>query len=99
MTRPLGILLWSDGAPLVIEGGGERVLWEQASRLAKRGHRVCIVSRHPAHGKTETVARQDVRIRHFPSDRRSLPRFLFNSIIEARRVVDHTLAEEGSDVV
>ncbi|HWU38845.1 MAG TPA: glycosyltransferase family 4 protein, partial [Candidatus Acidoferrum sp.] len=99
MTRPLGILMVSDVSPLVIEGGGERVLWEQASRLAKRGHRVCIVSRRPGNGKTETVERQDVRIRYFPSDRRSILHFLFSSIGEARWAVDHTLAEEGSDVV
>jgi glycosyltransferase involved in cell wall biosynthesis/SAM-dependent methyltransferase len=89
----------SDVSPLHIEGGGERVLWEQASRLAKRSHRVRILSRSPAEGSPDTVEREGVRIRHFPTDRRFLLRFLFSSILQARRAVSQLLAEESSDVL
>ncbi len=89
----------SDLSPVVIEGRGGRVLWEQASRLAQRGHRIRILSRSPAEGSPDTVEREGVRIRHFPTDRRSLLRFPFSSILQARRAVDHALAEEGSDVL
>jgi len=99
MTDSLRVLMISDLSPLAIEGGGERVLWEQASRLVKRGHRVRILSRSPRDGFTETVERQGVSLHQFPVDRRSLVRFLFNSIVEARRAVDHALAEEGSSVL
>lgn len=99
MTPVLRVLMVSDLSPVVIEGGGERVLWEQASRLAQRGHRIRILSRSPAEGSPDTVEREGVRIRHFPSDRRPLLRFLFSSIVEARRAVTLALAEEASDVL
>lgn len=99
MTLVLRVLMVSDVSPVVIKGGGERVLWEQATRLARRGHRIRILSRSPADGSPETVEREGVRIRHFLADRRSLLRFLFTSILEARRAVSHVLAEEGSDVL
>lgn len=89
----------SDVSPLTIEGGGERVLWEQASRLVKLGHRVRILSRSPRDGLTETVERQGVSLHHFPADRRSLMRFFVSSIREARRAVARILAEEDCDVL
>ncbi len=89
----------SDVSPLCILGGAERILWEQASRLAKRGHRVRIVSRHPAEAVAETAEREGVRIRHYPADRRSPLRFLFSSILGARRAVTAALAEEGCDIL
>lgn len=89
----------SDLSPLAIEGGGERVLWEQASRLVKRGHRVRILCRSPRDGFTETVERQGVSLHHFPADRRSLFRFFASSIRQARRAVTRLLAEEASDVL
>lgn len=99
MTDSLRVLMISDLSPLAIEGGGERVLWEQASRLVKRGHRVRILSRLPKDGLTEAVERQGVSIHHFPVDRRSSLRFFASSIREARRAVTRILAEENSDVL
>ncbi|MEK7220480.1 MAG: glycosyltransferase family 4 protein, partial [candidate division NC10 bacterium] len=99
MTDSLRVLMISDLSPLAIEGGGERVLWEQASRLVKRGHRVRILSRSPRDGFTETVERQGVSLHQFPVDRRSLVRFVASSIRQARQAVTRLLAEENSDVL
>ncbi len=99
MTSALRILMVSDLSPLHIAGGGERVLWEQASRLRKIGHQVRILSRAPADGVADTVEREGVRIRHFPVDRRSLLRFVRGSILEARRAAGRELAEADADVL
>lgn len=99
MTSALRILVISDASPFVMEGGAERVLWEEASRLVKAGHEVRIVSRSLANGTVETVERQGVRIRHFPSDPRSPLRFVVSSILQARRVAAQALAESDADVL
>ncbi|MBI4562269.1 MAG: glycosyltransferase family 4 protein, partial [Candidatus Rokubacteria bacterium] len=99
MTSALRVLAVSDVSLLAMEGGGERVLWEHASRLLKAGHQVRILSRSPSDRTPETVERQGIRIRHFPVDRRSLLRFLRTSIFEARRAVAGELVEGDADVL
>ena len=47
MARSLDILAVTDASPPAIGGGAERVLWEQATRLAARGHRVRVLARAP----------------------------------------------------
>ena len=99
MSASLRILAVSDVSPMRIEGGAERVLWEQASRLVKRGHRVSILSRCPVKGIAETIERRGVRIRHYPVNRRSSLRFLLSSILEARRAFGEAFAEESYDLL
>lgn len=99
MTSSLRILMVSDLSPLDIRGGGERVLWEQATRLAGRGHQVRVVCRSPSDGAAEVVDRDGVRIRHFSVDRRSLLRFLRSSIVEGRRAADRELAGGEADLL
>lgn len=99
MTSPLRILAVSDVSPLVIGGGAERMLWEQASRLVKVGHNVRILSRSTSDVVAGMVEHQGVRIRHFPSDQRSLLRFVRSSILEARQAVAQELAEADADVL
>ena len=99
MTRSLRILMVSDVSPASILGGGERVLWEQASRLAMRGHAVHILSRCPAGGAAAAIERQGVVIRHFPADRRSLPCFFVSSILQARRAVTRLVAEARWEIL
>jgi glycosyltransferase involved in cell wall biosynthesis len=89
----------SDVSPTRPEGGGERMLWEQASRLAARGHRVRILSRARPDGAEGRLDRDGVHIRHFPVDRRSLVRFLRGSILAARRAASADLAESPADVL
>lgn len=99
MTSSLRILLVSDLSPVAVTGGAERVLWEEASRLAQWGHQVRILSRAPADALPETVERQGVRIRHFPVDRRSLLRFVRTSVLGARAAAGQELATAGADVL
>lgn len=99
MTSGLRILVISDVSPAHIRGGGERVLWEQASRLVKLGHEVRILSRAPTHETEERVERQGVRIRHFHSDQRSLLRFVRSSILQSRRTAAQELDEADADVL
>jgi glycosyltransferase involved in cell wall biosynthesis len=89
----------SDVSPVDVKGGAERVLWEQASRLAAFGHKVHVLSRSPANGTAETIERQGVRISHFPADRRSFVRFFLGSIREARQAAARELTEAGADVI
>ncbi len=99
VTSALRVLMMSDVSPVDIKGGAERVLWEQASRLAAVGHQVHLLSRSPADGVAETIERQGVRIAHFPADRRSFVRFLLGSIREARQAAARELTEAGADVL
>ncbi len=99
MMRPLRILVVSDVSPLSIVGGGERVLWEQASRLQRLGHDVRIVSRTPADGAATTVEGGGVRVRHFCVNRRSDLRLLVSSIVEARRAATKELARQDADLL
>lgn len=97
MTRSLRILAVADVSALAPGGGAERVLWEQAVRLAARGHRVGVVGR--AAGAGGQTVRGGVRIEEFAVDRRSLPAFVRSSIVEPRRRVARWLAREGADVL
>jgi glycosyltransferase involved in cell wall biosynthesis len=97
MSPDLRVLMVSDVSPLVMAGGAERVLWEQSSRLVRRGHRVQVLSRYPAEDVAESLEREGVRIQHYPVDRRSTLRFFFSSILQARKAVTRILAEEGFD--
>jgi glycosyltransferase involved in cell wall biosynthesis/SAM-dependent methyltransferase len=89
----------SDVSPARPEGGGERMLWEQASRLAARGHEVRVLSRAHSAGADDRAEWQGVRLRHFPVDRRSLVRFIRTSILEARRATSEELEAAGADVL
>jgi len=99
MTPSLRVLMVSDVSPTRILGGAERVLWEQASRLVRRGHAVQILSRCPAGGAAAAIEQQGVGIRHFSPDRRSLLRFLLSSILQARRAVARLLSEAGWEIL
>jgi glycosyltransferase involved in cell wall biosynthesis/ubiquinone/menaquinone biosynthesis C-methylase UbiE len=93
------ILIVSDVSPIAVLGGAERVVWEQASRLAAAGHRVRVVSRAPRHGGEGAVVYRDVPVRHFAVDRRTLRGFLRTSILGARRAVAEEVDAHGADVL
>ncbi len=99
MPSGLRVLVVSDVSPLTVASGGERVLWELASRLARAGHAVRILARAPADGVPAEIERQGVILRHFPADRRSRLRLLRSSIVEARRAVIRALGEAEADVL
>jgi glycosyltransferase involved in cell wall biosynthesis/SAM-dependent methyltransferase len=90
----------SDVSPSHPLGGGERMLWEQARRLAERGHDVRLVSRADRDAAAAvSIERERVRIRQFRADRRSIARFIQSSIFEARRAVTDALSRETADVL
>lgn len=93
------ILIVSDVSPVAVLGGAERVVWEQASRLAAAGHRVRVVSRAPEHVGEGAVVHRDVPVRHFDVDRRTLRSFLRTSIQGARRAVAEDVEAHGADVL
>ncbi|OGL10648.1 MAG: hypothetical protein A3I17_09700 [Candidatus Rokubacteria bacterium RIFCSPLOWO2_02_FULL_72_37] len=94
----LRVLAVADVSPLHVAGGGERVLWEQVSRLARRGHRVSVVSR-AAGDAASTTRRDGVRVVEFPVERGSLARFIRSSVRGARRAVSRELSAQGADVL
>jgi glycosyltransferase involved in cell wall biosynthesis len=79
-------------------GGAERVLWEQATRLAARGHGVRVLARAPE------VARAyrgdpDLAITHFPVDRRSPLAFVRTAVLGARAAGERLVRERRPDVL
>lgn len=98
-TTPVRILIVSDVSPLTIRGGGERVLWEQASRLVQRGHDVRMVCRAPDGTTPVEKSMRGVRIRHFQVDRRSALRFFASSVRQARQAVREEIASHEPDVI
>ena len=100
MSRPLGILQVSDVSPLTIRGGAERVLWEQAWRLVRHGHRVRIVSRAASDSETGSTERRGVSIAGYPCRRGSSSlEFFVHSIRGARRAVTAALEAAPADIV
>ena len=100
MSGGLRVLMVSDVSPSYPAGGGERMLWEQARRLAARGHDVRVVSRaDPGDEVPRPLEREGVGIRPFPVDRRSIARFVRSSILGARRATADELARLGADVL
>src|SRR5262245_46406893 len=100
MSDGLRVLMVSDVSPFYPAGGGERMLWEQARRLAARGHDVRVVSRADSEDDApHPLDRDDVRIRPFPVDRRSIARFVRSSVLGARRATADELARHGADVL
>jgi glycosyltransferase involved in cell wall biosynthesis/SAM-dependent methyltransferase len=89
----------SDVSPLTPEGGGERVLWEHARGLARRGHAVTVVGRSPAGVPAGTHEREGVRIVLFAAGRRSRPGFLREAVLAARRAAHDVLAAGPVDVL
>jgi glycosyltransferase involved in cell wall biosynthesis/SAM-dependent methyltransferase len=97
--RPLRILMVSDVSPAAMEGGGERVVGEEAARLAALGHHVRVLSRAPAGDPRQTVELGGARIRHFQANRRSVLRLIHSSIFAARRAAVEELSREGANVL
>ena len=99
LDLPLRLLVVSDVSPYRMEGGAERLLWEETRRLAQRGHRVRIACRAPAPDAPRNLRKDGVDIHHFFCDQRSSSRFLFSAIREAGRLVTQLLAEEECDTL
>ncbi len=93
------ILVVADVSPVVVRGGGERVLGEQTARLHRAGHQVRIVSRTPEGERDGALVHQGIPVRHFPVTRGSLLAFVRTSIAQARRAVTEELQAHEADVL
>ena len=98
MKDRLRILKVADVSPVHIAGGAERVLWEQASRLAAGGCHVRILSRARP-GSPPPEQRSGVDLRPFPVEHGSLLAFIRTSILGARRAAAEELARMEADVL
>ena len=96
---PLRVLAVADVSPLAVVGGGERALWEQMRRLARRGHDVRVLCRSAAAEPGAPIVREGVEIVEFASTRDSAPRFLQTTVLEARRAAARLLRARDADVL
>lgn len=98
MRRPLDVLVVTDASPPAIAGGAERVLWEQAMRLAARGHGVRVLARTP---DAPRAYRGDapLTVAHVPVDRRSPLAFFRTAVLGTRTAGARLLAERRPDVL
>jgi len=98
MTRPLDVLVVTDASPPAIAGGAERVLWEQTTRLAARGHGVRVLARAPD-APPAYRADSPLALAHFPVDRRSPLTFFRTAALGGRAAGVRLLAERRPDVL
>ena len=72
-------------------GGAERVLYEQTTRLARRGHNVSIVTRKlPNHDKNHEVI-EGVNEWRYYSNKKNPLQFIFSTWIYSKRIFDEKL--------
>ncbi len=80
------ILFVADVSIQAVIGGAERVLFEQAVRLARRGHEVHILTRQPPGDGRTRLVRQRVTEHRYAVDARNPVRFLGSTLRNARRL-------------
>ena len=96
---PLSVLMVADVSPLAGAGGGERVLWEHARGLARRGHAVTVLARASDGAPAGTHEREGVRVVLFAAGRGTRAGFLREAVFAARRAAGAVLAESAIDVL
>jgi glycosyltransferase involved in cell wall biosynthesis/SAM-dependent methyltransferase len=89
----------SDVSPLTGGGGGERVLWEQARGLARRGHAVTVLGRAPDGEPIGPHEREGVRVVLFGAGRDTTMGFVREAVFAARRAAREVLAGSTFDVL
>ncbi|MCI0370918.1 MAG: glycosyltransferase [candidate division NC10 bacterium] len=87
------LLLVADVSPVVILGGGERVLREHALRLKKRGHEVTVLCRTPGPDAPDAVRLDGVEVLHLPADRSRPWGWVFGAARRGGRVAAHLAAD------
>ncbi|HEY3101717.1 MAG TPA: glycosyltransferase [Methylomirabilota bacterium] len=97
--NPLRVLMVSDVSPLSGAGGGERVLWEHARGLARRGHAVTVLGRAPDGAAAAALERHGVRVVLFAVGRRNRAGFVREAVFAAREAARGVLAASGVDVL
>lgn len=98
-SKRLCILLVSDVSIADVIGGAERVLFEQSTRLAQRGHDVHILTRKlPDHKKNAEVI-QGVTEWRYDVDKKSAISFINTSRRSARRLFEYLHGSHGFDLL
>ena len=95
----LRILMVSDVSPLAGGGGGERVLWEHARGLARRGHAVTVLGRAPQGASGGAHERDGVRVVLFGAGRHTTLGFFRAAVFAARRAARELLDGASFDVL
>ena len=99
LVNALRVLMVSDVSPLSGGGGGERVLWEQARGLARRGHAVTVLGRASEGEPANAHEREGVRVVLFGAGRHTALGFLREAVFAARRAARDVLAGSTFDVL
>lgn len=93
-VQPLRLLFVSDAFITNDMGGPERVLWEHARHLAKRGHQVQVLAGCPAGLFRDPEVLEGVAVRYFPRDERGALAHLVTAYRRCRAAL-RTLGREG----
>ena len=84
----MNILFVSDVSIQHVVGGAERVLYEQTTRLAARGHEVHILTRRlPAHTSDRALI-QNVREWRYPINRNNAVSFFMSTLMNGKKLFD-----------
>jgi len=87
-TRKLNILFVSDVSIAKVIGGTERVLFEQSTRLAQRGHKVHILTRRlPDHRQNQEVI-QNITEWRYDLDNKSTAAFIMTTWKTGKRLFE-----------
>lgn len=92
MDQPLNILLVADVSIASVVGGAERVLYEESTCLAKRGHTVKILTRKLPYHESDVESINGVEEYRYNFQEKLLP-FLFKSIVSNCRKTFRSLEE------
>ena len=95
----LRVLMVSDVSPLTGAGGAERLLWEHARGLARRGHAVTVLARASGDTPGGILERDGVRVVLFRARRATSVGFLRESVVAARHAARAILASSTIDVL
>lgn len=82
------ILFVADVSIQRVIGGAERMLFEQAVRLAQRGHEIHILTRRPSGDDLSRFETQGVTERRYPADGRNSLSLLFSTLRNAPRLLE-----------
>lgn len=93
------VLMLAEVSAVLVIGGAERVLQEQALGLSRRGHYVSVVVRAPAGDARPQVALGNVREYRYQVSRVNEPRFVLSSIRGAVHGMDDASRAGAPDAV
>jgi glycosyltransferase involved in cell wall biosynthesis len=92
MDRSLNLLVVADVSIARMIGGAERVLYEESTRLAKKGHTVCVLTRKLTDHESEVENINEVEEHRYTFQEKLFP-FFFKSIMSDCRKVFRSLEE------